>query len=536
MKKSARHARSLFSGPKHGFPKLERIDLIMKTLRLPIPLSQLSSRHLLSYLFLLVCLAYSFSAVAQSGQLGAGNAASSAAQAVHKVPPVRIAVVPLNEHLQELGTEGLAGGVAPSPGPIGEAVLNSGGIEYHNAPSIMVSPTVYLIWYGNWSGNSATTILPQFVSDLNHTKYFNTNTTYGWEWTDGNGSGQILTEGTTTNAISFGGQIFDSYSQGTSLSLTAMQAVVNRALSNGLPTNGGGIYLVLTSSDVTATSGSQSFCNNFCGYHSIATLHSTSIQFGFIGNPARCISSCAASFIGLGPNGNAGADGMANVMAHEINETLTDPDLTTGWYHLSGTGEVGDLCNFNFGSTFGTAPNGAPYNVTFNGRHYLIQQNWLNLNGGGCSLAYSTPNGTPAVGKVAVIGSATCGDFCDSGTIQMQLIMPSRTVTETIVYDGSGVNGPNDALGVANALASAFNNDPNANTLVSAAVALGNPYWAPTGNTVYWITFTTKQNGSSLNGNQWSITTSSFSGGPGPFTLTPTVASMTGGADSCCTN
>lgn len=67
----------------------------------------------------------------------------------------------------------------------------------------------------------------------------------------------------------------------------------------------------------------------------------------------------------------------------------------------------------------------------------------------------------------------------------MQLIMPSRTVTETIFYNAMGFNGPNDAQGVANALASAFNNDPNANTLVSASVTLGNPYWAPTSNTIY---------------------------------------------------
>lgn len=499
----------------------------MKIFRLCILLSRQSSTGLLKSLFLLACLAWSFAAMAQSAQ--PEQSAAGAAQG-RKTRPAQIAIVPINDHTQESG--------GPVQGPTGLAVLNSGGIEYHNATSIMVAPTVYLIWYGNWSGNTATTILPQFVSDLNHTKYFNTNTTYGWEWTDGNGSGQILNEGTTTNAITLGAQIFDSYSQGTTLSQTAMQNVVNRALSNGLPTDGNGIYLVLTSSDVTATtSGNQSFCNNFCGYHTAANLHSTSIKFGFIGNPARCMSSCAAGNIGLGPNGNAGADGMTNVMAHEINETLTDPDTATGWYHVNTTGEVGDLCNFNFGTSFGTASNGAPYNVTFNGRHYLIQQNWLNLNGGGCSLAYSTPNGTPAAGKVAVIGNATCfdGGGCDSGTVQMQLIMPSRTVTETIVYDGSGVNGPGDAQGIANALASAFNNDPNANTLVGASVALGNPYWAPTSNTVYWITFTTKQNGASLNSNQWSISITSFGGNPIGFTLTPTVASMTGGADACCT-
>ena len=37
---------------------------------------------------------------------------------------------------------------------------------------------VYYIWYGNWSGNSATTILTDFASNLGGSPYFNINTTY----------------------------------------------------------------------------------------------------------------------------------------------------------------------------------------------------------------------------------------------------------------------------------------------------------------------------------------------------------------------
>ncbi len=42
---------------------------------------------------------------------------------------------------------------------------------------------------------------------------------------------------------------------------------------------------------------------------------------------------------------------MASVMAHELNETVTDPD-DNAWFHIDGTGEVGDLCSFNFGTKF----------------------------------------------------------------------------------------------------------------------------------------------------------------------------------------
>src|SRR5581483_5546453 len=64
-----------------------------------------------------------------------------------------------------------------------------------------------------------------------------------------------------------------------------------------------------------------------------------------------------------------------------------DPDLNA-WFHNSGSGENGDLCNFNFGPTF-TTPNGAQANMTLGGQNYLIQQLWLNDGGGGCNIASS---------------------------------------------------------------------------------------------------------------------------------------------------
>ena len=48
---------------------------------------------------------------------------------------------------------------------------------------------------------------------------------------------------------------------------------------------------------------------------------------------------------------------MANVMAHELNEAITDPN-GDAWFHLDTAGENGDLCNFKFGNTF-TSLNGA---------------------------------------------------------------------------------------------------------------------------------------------------------------------------------
>jgi hypothetical protein len=125
---------------------------------------------------------------------------------------------------------------------------------------------------------------------------------------------------------------------------------------------------VLTSSDVSETSG---FCTEYCGWHNKMTPTVGKVRFSFVGNPAKCINSCAAQ--STGPNGNAGADAMASVIVHELEETVTDPDLNA-WFDSSGS-ENADKCAWTFGTTY-TASNGSSYNVTLGGVNYLLQRNW----------------------------------------------------------------------------------------------------------------------------------------------------------------
>src|SRR5579859_2927303 len=63
-------------------------------------------------------------------------------------------------------------------GPIAFSVAGS-GINNNGGWIIDGKPVhVYLIWYGNWSGNAATGIIPSFVQGLNGTDYMNILTTY----------------------------------------------------------------------------------------------------------------------------------------------------------------------------------------------------------------------------------------------------------------------------------------------------------------------------------------------------------------------
>lgn len=247
---------------------------------------------------------------------------------------------------------------------------SSNGINYHGGP-VMLGPTgIYYIWYGNWSGNSATTILTDFANNLGGSPYYNINTTYY----DGNNNH-------VANAADYIASTTDNYSQGTSLSDAAIEQVVSDAITSGrLPLDKNAVYFVLTSADVTASSG---FCTQYCGWHTHGTIAGADVKYSFIGNPDRCPSSCAAQT--TGPNGNAGADGMASIIAHEFEEATSDPDLNA-WYDRRGY-ENADKCAWTFGATYTTA-NGATANMKLGARDYLIQQNWVNASGGYCALSY----------------------------------------------------------------------------------------------------------------------------------------------------
>jgi hypothetical protein len=245
----------------------------------------------------------------------------------------------------------------------------SNGIFYHGGPVMTSGANVYYIWYGNWAGNTAVTILTDFAQNIGGSPYFNINTSYD------NGSGlRVL------NRVTYSASTTDAYSQGTSLSDAAIQAVVASAINSGrLPKDGNGVYFVLTSADVTASSG---FCTQYCGWHTHGTIGGTDIKYSFVGNPDRCPSACEQQTVG--PNGNAGADGMASIIAHELEEAVTDPDLNA-WYDRRGA-ENADKCAWTFGTTYPAS--GALANMQLGSRNYLIQQNWVNASGGFCAKSW----------------------------------------------------------------------------------------------------------------------------------------------------
>jgi FlaG/FlaF family flagellin (archaellin) len=260
---------------------------------------------------------------------------------------------------------------APARIVVGPAKPGGGanGINYHGGPVMLGSTHVYYIWYGNWASSPSPSILTTLASGIGGSSYFNINTTYY------NGSNTHV-----SNSVSYSGSTNDNYSQGTALTDAKVQSVVNTAITNNsLPKDTNAVYFVLTSSDVNETSG---FCTNYCGWHTHGTIGGSDIKYAFIGDPLRCPSSCEDQT--TGPNGSSGADGMASIISHELEEAVTDPDLNA-WYDRRGE-ENADKCAWTFGTTYTSG--GALANVHLGTRDFLIQRNWVNASGGYCSMTY----------------------------------------------------------------------------------------------------------------------------------------------------
>jgi hypothetical protein len=308
----------------------------------------------------------------------------------------------------------------PSKARAGRAAATSNGINYHGGPLILGTTNVYYIWYGNWSGSNgaAVPILTNLAQQIGGSPYFNINTTYY------NGSGT-----TVSNSVAFAGSTTDNYSRGTALGDSDITTIVTTAISNGgLRNDPKGVYFVLTSPDVQETSG---FCTIYCGWHTSSTILGADIKYAFVGDADQCPSACAAQ--SPGPNSTTGPDAMASIIAHELEEAVTDPDLNA-WYDSAGN-ENADKCAWTFGALF-TAPNGAAANMKLGTLDYLIQQNWVNATGGYCALSFASPNPDFTLSVSPSSHSVAPGGSTAPYTVT---ITPSNGFTGTVNLSASGL-------------------------------------------------------------------------------------------------
>ena len=270
----------------------------------------------------------------------------------------------------------------------------SNGIAYNGGPIMddANGVNVYYIWYGDWSKNRlAQKVLVNLITHIGGSPYFNINTTYYSLMPGPNGAPMVKDK--VLNAVHYMGSINDNYSRGVNLDDTDVELIALNSIASGaLPLDTNGNYFVMTSPDVTEITGfcSPASAGGYCAWHANTNgdppVPGKDIKIAFIGDaetqcPQRCISNFQTTM-----SGSLGADGMASATAHELEESVTDPDGTS-WINADFT-ENADLCEWTYGEPYHAGTAADPYspNMKFHEIPYLIQQNWVNAKGGYCAI------------------------------------------------------------------------------------------------------------------------------------------------------
>jgi len=240
---------------------------------------------------------------------------------------------------------------------------------------LVVEPPLsfYFIYYGDFSATSVDgqtpALVKQYIQDSSNTPYLNTVSQY----TSG-----TTGKPTTTTIYYAGASFITGYPYGKVLATTTDTCVANIVKSAinsfNIPLNTNTQYYLITSSDVSFSTAVCDDTNNACGYHTFFPKYNNveQVLYGWIG------SDQGGCFVN-GPY-NGPANTVVNVFSHEVFETLTDPYIDA-WNNQKGN-EIGDLCNFNFGSNqldSKISTSGGKYNIILNGHEYLVQLEWSNL-------------------------------------------------------------------------------------------------------------------------------------------------------------
>jgi len=260
---------------------------------------------------------------------------------------------------------------------------SSSNLQYNGGP-VMHSDANYAI-YWEPSGYSTTSTFKNIVNS-----YFSnvaaasgaTTNVYSVATQYYDGSGNIAYSATS------GGSYVDtdpypslgcaSTSLGPCINDSQLQTELAKVIAaKGWPKGLGTEYFVYFPPGVTTCTSVASYeCSGtiYCAYHSSVGSGSSTILYANM--PYDGVSGCDS---GEHPNGDVGADDELNVTSHENIETITDP-LGTAWYDSSGQ-EIGDKCNFTFGSPLGGAAR-AEYNQQISTGNYWLQMEWSNAASG----------------------------------------------------------------------------------------------------------------------------------------------------------
>lgn len=233
-----------------------------------------------------------------------------------------------------------------------------GALSWHSGPILYRTNTYAIFWGTLWNTNAQftqdkITAIQSFFAGFGGSHYANIATEYG-----------------ASNQSTFVTTLIDNTAAPQSdPGLNGLGAHVCSLLgTRGLSSDPSGFYAVyVTTHWVTGTGG-------YLGYHGAYACRGATLHLAIIFNMDD------TPFVPDGVYHSDSAAALADVTAHELMETITDPLPVTGWFVSSGFGEIGDKCNLLF------LP--SPYSTLSNGAVFKLQDEWSNA-------AFSSGSGYP---------------------------------------------------------------------------------------------------------------------------------------------
>ncbi len=341
-------------------------------------------------------------------------------------------------------SNGLPAGI-PACNSVPSSALAECDLTYHTSPSpgtVMLTNTTHLVFWapsGYTYPSGYESLIERYLTDVAADSGFptNTNSVATQYYQAPSSTDQFIAYNST-----YAGALTDTdaYPAATS-TCTGLEGTATACLtetqetteldsfinSNSLPRGLGDIYFLVLPPAVQTCFDDYSDCgpygvgqpdssgntNEYCAYHNAFTSgfdSQTTIWANMPYDAGETPFSCPNSQ----PNNNT-ADNTIDVLSHEMNEAITDPQINA-WFDDNTTngGEIGDQCNFDYGPALGTTSTGGAYDELVNHDTYEVQQQWSNASPG-CVMNYGAVAPTAA--------------FSDSP--------PSPHALDSVSFDGS---------------------------------------------------------------------------------------------------